>query len=190
MTILGFSVCAWFSLFLAIFIGLFVSSLMCLFLLVIHEYGHAYSLAKHGIRQEKIVLGWPRIFTTSVYGMPHEIGLLPVYGYVYAPHLLQAPANIRAEVAFAGPAASVFLGIFLLGFNWLFPSHLAVLGAQGSFAFAALNLVPLPPMDGWWIAEYGLSKLGYEPSPNVRRLLFGLGIASIGLSVIALQYYF
>lgn len=189
MELFGFSLGAWIMLILVILLGIIITSLLCFFLLAIHEYGHSYALTRFGIPYERINLGWPSIFTLSIYGIRHEVGVLPLFGYVYAPALLQAPMKVRAWVAFAGPVASIMLGVFLLGFHWLIPGQLVMMAALGSFYLALFNLLPLPPMDGWWILEYWLSKKGIVVKPIYRRMLFGVGITSVGISVLVLQHF-
>lgn len=189
MDIFGFSLGAWLAVILVILLGIVVAALLCFFLLAIHEYGHSYALTRFGIPYERINLGWPRVYTVSIYSIKHEFGILPVFGYVYAPALLKAPMNIRAWVGFAGPVASIILGIFLLGSYWLIPGKIVMLAAFGSFYLALFNLIPLPPMDGWWILEYWLARSGIVVQPKYKRVLMGIGITTIGLSVLALQYW-
>lgn len=189
MDILGYSIGAWLAVAAIITLGVFISAVLCIVLLVLHEYAHSLALSHFGIPQEKIVLGWPRIYSVSIYGIKHEIGLIPIMGYVYAPELLKATPSVKALVALAGPAGSVILGVFLLGLNWLFPNTFIAMAADGSFILALINMIPLPPMDGWWAFEFLLLKFGVSVNANMRRILLGAGISSVGLTVLALPNY-
>lgn len=69
------------------------------FLLVIHEYGHAWVMRRLGMRADKIVIGM-------------------AVNDDYA----KAPPRDRAIAAAAGPVASVMLSLFLLLAHWIVPS--------------------------------------------------------------------
>lgn len=168
-----------------ILFGVVVTSLLCFFLLILHEYGHVVAMMRYGIKTEYVVIGWPTIFRVRIGGLPHHVGIVPVFGYAYATDFIKASLRTKAMIAIAGPIASLLLGLFLLGILFFTPGNgLLSMAAWGSLILAGLNLVPLPPMDGWHAAKYWLSNRGVVVSEEVERNLFVAGIAFVWFTVL------
>lgn len=146
------------------------------FLLVIHEYGHAWTMRRLGMRVDKIVIGTgPLLFSTK----QEEIRLLPFIGMAVSDDYAKASLRDRAIAAAAGPVASILLGLFLLLAYWIVPSWATLIAAKGSLLLAAINLIPLPPFDGFTVVEAFLAKRGLRIDEGQRRQLFTIGIGTM-----------
>ncbi len=146
------------------------------FLLVIHEYGHAWTMRRLGMRVDKIVIGTgPLLFSTK----QEEIRLLPFIGMAVSDDYAKASLRDRAIAAAAGPVASILLGLFLLLAYWIVPSWATLIAAKGSLLLAAINLIPLPPFDGFTVVEAFLAKRGLRTDEGQRRQLFTIGIGTM-----------
>lgn len=146
------------------------------FLLVIHEYGHAWTMRRLGMRVDKIVIGTgPLLFSTK----QEEIRLLPFVGMAVSDDYAKASLRDRAIAAAAGPVASILLGLFLLLAYWIVPSWATLIAAKGSLLLAAINLIPLPPFDGFTVVEAFLAKRGLRIDEGQRRQLLTIGIGTM-----------
>jgi Zn-dependent protease len=98
----------------------------------------------------------------------------------------KASLEARAVAAAAGPAASLLLGLFLLLAYWLLPAWATLIAAKASLLLAAINLIPLPPFDGFTIVEASLARRGLRIDDSQRRQLFAIGIGTIVLLTLVL----
>lgn len=157
--------------------------------LALHELGHYLQMYAAGIKTERITLGiGPSI---KLFGKFY-LGLFPI-GASVTPNPEQwdkaSPYN-RFMVAVAGPIASFCGGFLMLGLGILHPDHGAILSvfAGMHFILGAMNLIPIPPLDGWE-ALTSLLRLKNNPlsetTLNVARragngLIYGIGFWFIG----------
>jgi Zn-dependent protease len=95
---------------------------------LVHELGHAWVASWFGIGTREIVL-------------------LPIGGAAYLERAWVAP-SVDAWVAFAGPAASLLLGLGLLALGELVPSTTATMLGLINVGLGLFNLIPAYPMDG------------------------------------------
>jgi len=131
---------------------LFLAVLLAASPLFIHEMGHWAMLRRYGVPVDQV---WVGLGPMMAKWKGLRIGMLPIGGAVVPrPELFQAlnPGK-RMAVALAGPAASLLYGLLLLaaaewthvGGTWKGLEMIAYL----NFWLAALNLVPVPPLDGF-----------------------------------------
>lgn len=131
---------------------LVLSILLVLTPLLIHEMGHWAVLRRFNvpIRQVWFGLGPPLL----KWG-PVRVGMLPIGGAVVpdAEGYVGLSPDQRLGVALAGPFASVTYGVFLLLASQYLGrdnGQLALASLAGlNFWLAVLNLVPVPPLDGF-----------------------------------------
>lgn len=148
-------------------------------LLALHEWGHIYAMRKMGMRVDKVVLGVGKMFSFERKKVVFEFGLVPVLAYCVSKDFEKTDTNRRAWVALAGPAATAVTGFMFLGV-WAMTGHwLAWACAQGSLVLFLTNVIPLPPLDGWTVAEHFLKKRGVELSVKERKTLFVIGAVTI-----------
>jgi membrane-associated protease RseP (regulator of RpoE activity) len=146
------------------------------FLLVIHEYGHAWAMRRLRMRVDKIVIGaGPLLFATA----QEEIRLFPFIGMAISEDYAKASLRDRAIAAAAGPVTSILLGVVLLLAYWIAPAWATLIAAKGSLLLAAINLIPLPPFDGFTVVEAFLAKRGVRIDDGQRRQLFTIGIGTM-----------
>lgn len=122
--------------------------------LLVHEAAHACLLARYGVKIKEVWLGLgPMLFRYKGF----RIGMLPI-GAALVPEGGQfkaLPPASKMWVALAGPAASFLYGAIL----WVVANHspkaeelhlaLLVPLAYVNFVLAAVNILPLPPLDGY-----------------------------------------
>ncbi|MBK4737888.1 M50 family metallopeptidase [Noviherbaspirillum pedocola] len=169
--------------FLKLALGLGLIWFIFAFLLVIHEYGHAWAMRRLGMRVDRIVIGTgPVLFRTG----EDEFRLLPLIGMAISKDYAKASLEARAVAAAAGPAASLLLGLFLLLAYWLMPAWATLIAAKASLLLAAINLIPLPPFDGFTIVEASLARRGLRIDEGQRRQLFAIGIGTMVLLTLVL----
>jgi len=159
------------------------------FLTLIHEYGHVAASDALKLKAEKVVIGWPVVFHVTIGGLPHGFGLLPVVGYLKVRGMDKLPLVKCAFLAAAGPITSVLLGAVLLFFDWAYPSWLVGIAGHASLTLAALNIVPLPPFDGWPVCKYVLSRFGINVQDSTQQVLTFFGIAAVGLSILIIRNF-
>lgn len=168
-------------------LALFAAWIFFSFLLLIHEYGHLLACERERVPVSRVQVGMLRLFTLKISGVPHEFGLLPILGAVHC-ELFRASSSQRARVAAAGPLASVLLGIFLLIAGAIIPAHgninFVALAGEASLILALLNVIPLPPMDGYPILAHALQKRGIHLSPKIERRLLAAGLAAIAITTL------
>lgn len=131
---------------------LFFAVLLVASPLFVHEAGHWAVLRRQRVPVTQFWIGLgPVIFRWRKL----HIGMFPIGCAVLPqPAMYQglAPAQ-RMAVALAGPAASVLYGICLLLAQQSNPEVPGMVGLQMlaymNFALAAINLIPVPPLDGF-----------------------------------------
>lgn len=172
-----------------ILFGFVVTCLMFTFLLAIHEFSHVAVMKIYGITPERVVIGWPTVIRVKIGGVPHQFGLLPLFGYAYCEKILSnTTPRVRAIIALSGPVGSMLLGWVLLIYAPIGGGWICHTAGMASMMIAAMNLIPLPPMDGWHILTYVLSKKGVVVSDTMQRILLGMGIFVAILSVFVVQH--
>lgn len=174
-----------------LFFGLFLAVAP----LVFHEMGHWAVLSRYGVPVTEYWLGLgPVLFRWKKF----RIGMLPIGGAVVpdsTQYAALAPGQ-RMAVALAGPAASALYGLVALA-GWYFfqnGKHTEVLYliAMCNFALAGLNLLPVPPLDGF---QALCSWLEMDNRPLSQRalgwayragngLVYGVGFMLLGLALL------
>ncbi|WP_046483569.1 site-2 protease family protein [Pseudomonas veronii] len=172
-------------------IGMFIAAfaviwLMLVFLLLIHESGHLMPMQKMGIKPDKLIIGGVKLFSFRKSGIIHEVGLIPLWAYVVSKDYENATSHQRAIIAAGGPLISALTGILFFGIYYLYPNWQTLVAAQGSILLAVTNIIPLPPLDGWTIAEHFLKQRGIHIDDRNRKILLGIGIGTICLITLAL----
>jgi membrane-associated protease RseP (regulator of RpoE activity) len=169
--------------------GWLAYALMVLSTLTVHELGHWAEMARNGIETERFSLGLG--LSRKLFGRLY-IGILPL-GASVTPRPDQwrrATPYLRFRVAIAGPIASFCCGGMMLALGLFYPQF-----ARGLTAFASMhlvlgmvNLIPVPPLDGW-VAFSELLALKQRPlSQRAVRLasrvgngvLYGVGFYFVG----------
>jgi Zn-dependent protease len=157
--------------------------------LALHEIGHWAEMTRQGIPMVRMTVGLgPSI---KIFRRLH-LGLFPIGASVSPDPRRWAEATpiARFRVALAGPVASFTCAAVLLSLGILYPQNAVGLSAFASlhFAIGALNLIPVPPMDGWHIltelmASYG-KPLGARNANVALRmgngLIYGFGFWYVG----------
>lgn len=161
--------------------GLFVAWALIVTLLLLHEYGHIYAMRKMGIKVDKVVMGMFKLFSIKANGMTFEIGLVPVVAYCVSKDYERSDTNRRAWIALAGPAATLLTGVLFLAAYMATDYWLLKFAVQGSFILFITNVIPLPPLDGWVVAEHFMAKRGVLLSKNQRKHLFVVGMVTMVL---------
>lgn len=174
---------------------LFLAILLAASPLLIHELGHWAVLRRHNVPVDEVWLGLgPMILKWR--GV--RIGMLPIGGAVVPrPAEYKAlPPGARMAVALAGPVASLLYGLLLLAAARLTPAGASWTGleliAGLNFWLAALNLIPVPPLDGFhalcaWYEKKG-EPLGAPILAYASRLGNGF-IYGIGFFVLARVFF-
>jgi Zn-dependent proteases len=154
--------------------------LLFVFSILIHELGHAAVVAlllgRSAVQEIRAgslkILHWKRLY----------VGLLPIWGYVRFDEDRASPSNWRL-IFVAGPAASVLTAYFFFGLryfplpaNWL---QVCFIMGMANLALAGLNLLPIPPLDGWKIIESYLPLIGIRLTREGRARLYRWGMIFI-----------
>lgn len=120
--------------------------------LLIHEAGHWAMMSRLKIPLAKITLGLGP--SLRLFGRLH-LALFPLGASVTPDPVKWAKASPKERllVALAGPAVSFFCAIVFLGMSLVYPNIAAGLLALATlhFAVGAVNVLPIPPLDGWHI---------------------------------------
>ena len=166
------------------FAVLFVLLLFDLSILA-HELGHAYAVRRllGDDALQEIKAGNVVFFRRGRL----SLGVLPIWGYVRFREELATPMQWRV-IFLAGPIASVFMGaaFSLLGdlpiaTNW---AQAFMIMGLANYVLAGVNLIPVPPLDGWKIVESYLPVIGVHLTKEQRARIYRLGTAFIvGASV-------
>lgn len=155
-----------------------VAVFLLLSTLVFHEMGHWVALRRYGVRVQEFWFGLgPMIARIG----PLRVGMLPIGGAV-VPHYESyraLSARQRMNVALAGPAASVLYGAALAaaalaGLNT--PGMVGLLMLAGfNFFLAGLNILPVPPLDGFQALAAWRESVGRPFQPKTLGWAFRLG---------------
>jgi membrane-associated protease RseP (regulator of RpoE activity) len=173
----------------------FLAVLLAASPLVIHEMGHWAVLRRLGVPVDQVWIGLgPMIAKWR--GL--RIGMLPIGGAVVPrPEAYQALApGQRMAVALAGPAASLLYGVLLFavaewtraGGTWKSLELIAGL----NFWLAALNLIPVPPLDGFQALCAWYERKGEPLSAPLLSFASRLGngfVYGIGFFVLARAFF-
>jgi Zn-dependent protease len=168
---------------------LFLSFLVLLFSLSVHESAHGWAALRMGddtaARQGRITLNplshIDPVGTVLLPAIAFFLGGWPLLGWAKPTPVgaqnFRRLARGHVFVAGAGPASNVLLALlFTLG---LFlglragsgaddpATKLLSVGIQINVVLALFNLVPLPPLDGSWIASWGLPRSISEPYDRI-----------------------
>ena len=97
---------------------------------VIHECGHSIAAARRGYKLNRIIL------------MP--------FGAVVTGNVKGLKLKDQTAIALAGPVTNLFIGLLFVAFWWIFPETYAFtdIAAEANFALAAVNFLPVYPLDG------------------------------------------
>lgn len=160
--------------------ALLATLLLFVFSILAHELGHAAVVA--------LLLGRRAVFEiragslTFLRWKKMAVGILPIWGYVRFDEDKASMTDWRLIFA-AGPAASVLTAYFFLGLHYLpFAENwrqVFFIMAMANFALAGMNLVPIPPLDGWKIAESYLPLIGVNLTKEGRARLYKWGMVFI-----------
>mgnify|MGYP001590006745 CR=1 FL=1 len=102
----------------------FLSFLILNLAIFLHELGHAVKMKKYGIMPKKLSIGFklwklPTLYKFTLLGIPCELNMIPLGGYVEAPEETEIPHNEACEIFGQGIIvnfclASVFSFFYLL----------------------------------------------------------------------------
>jgi len=172
-----------FGLVLRLIFALFVLNALLFFVTILHEYGHMLMLRRMGKKVDHVSIGVPVVFKCKIDGVEHRFGLFALWGIVKSSALETSPVRDRALVALAGPGMSLVVGILLLVFCD------GIMGGMGflphmfgvmNVGMAVINMLPLPPFDGFPALEWFLkSRYNIDITVRTRKVLLGVGIAAM-----------
>ena len=156
--------------------------------LLFHEAGHWAALKRIGIPVVEYGVGYgPAILAIGRF----RFRVILLGAYVSPdPYLFSKTSDLnRLVVALAGPAASFLYGIaFYIGGTVANETGIVLLGSL-SFLIGAFNLIPIPPLDGWWALEAYRSMRGRPITKTASDLayLFGKGLVALVLVLTFLE---
>lgn len=159
---------------------------------VVHEAGHWMLLNRYGVRVLCVGLGLgPDIVKLGKL----RVGMLPIGASVTPDPIAFAALTARQRlwVSLAGPWMSAMYATALLAASLAVTpgsaaQHALVLLSNLNWLLAGINLLPVPPLDGFRALEYWRESTGRPLSAKVRSvayrlgngLVFGVGFAAIG----------
>lgn len=170
------------------FAVLFVLLLFDLSILA-HELGHAYAVRRllGDDALEAVKAGNVVFFRRGRL----SLGILPIWGYVRFRESLASPMQWRV-IYLAGPLASLLMGgvfsvlsVLPIANNW---AQAFMIMGLANYVLAGVNLIPIPPLDGWKIMESYLPMIGIQLSQKQRLKIYRFGTwFIIGASVFFLM---
>ena len=160
--------------------------------LVFHEMGHWVALNRLKVPVEEFWLGLgPQILRVG----RARVGMLPIGGAVVPGAAAYAALHPRQRMAvcLAGPLASVLYGLVLVAvWAWAAdaPGASGLFGIAGlNFFLAAVNIVPVPPLDGFGALAAWKEAQGRPFAPSTLNLAYRLGngmVYGIGFCILGL----
>jgi Zn-dependent protease len=149
--------------------------------ILVHEFGHALMARCIGGKNvvQEIWAGSLEMYRWKIV----KIGIFPTWGGVRFAEGHFSPNGLR-WVALAGPLASLALALCFYGFSNLpfldggWKSSMQIMGLFNVY-MAGVNLLPIPPLDGWKIAETYLPHFGIQISQNSREAIYRGGLAVV-----------
>lgn len=84
-------------------------------IILVHELGHAAAAGLVGSDTESITLGFPTLFAIPIFGIPTNVGLIPLFGLAKISNFMDSGPIRKFIIAVAGPIAS--FGLALLCFQ-------------------------------------------------------------------------
>jgi membrane-associated protease RseP (regulator of RpoE activity) len=152
--------------------------------ILVHEIGHALAARRLRVPVRRVVVG---VGSRLLRAGRLDLRLLPALGFVDVVDGMHGlDQRRRVLIAVAGPVASAALGIGLVGVSIVSTGHAGgVARAVGSMniGIAAFNLLPIPLLDGWHVAErYILRLVRVQPGAAQRLVAYKIG-ATVLLSL-------
>jgi membrane-associated protease RseP (regulator of RpoE activity) len=143
--------------------------------ILVHEIGHALAarLLRVPVSRVVVVVG---VGPCLLHVRRLDVRLLPALGFVdVAGGMHGLDQRRRVLIAVAGPAASALLGIGLVGvLSMVCAGHAAAVArAAGAMniGIAGFNLLPVPLLDGWHVAERYILRLVRVQPGDAQRLV-------------------
>ena len=160
--------------------------------LVFHEMGHWVALKRLGVPTTEFWLGLgPQVIRLGRV----RVGMLPIGGAVVPEpdSFSRLTPNQRMWVCLAGPVASVLYGAVLLSLWAAFAEVQGVRGLLGiaglNFFLAAVNILPVPPLDGFGAWAAWREREGRPLQPRTLQIAYRLGngmVYGIGFFILGL----
>ncbi len=175
--------------------ALLLSILLVLSPLVVHEMGHWAVLHRYRV---PVIQYWLGLGPALLHLGSLRIGMLPIGGAVVPEPQAWGALAPRSKmwVALAGPLLSLAYALVLLGAWYLLPvAHGwdALLGVAGLSAFiAVVNLVPVPPLDGFQALAAWREDRGVPFSARTMHVAHRLGagmVYGVGFFVLAKVFF-
>lgn len=139
---------------------------------VVHELGHSFAAASFGYRLNRITL------------MP--------FGAVVSGNIDALKPADEMKIALAGPFTNIAIGVLFVACWWVFPETYAFtdVAAEANFSMAAMNFLPVFPLDGGRVLSSFLSlKAGKDKSYKICKSL-GIVLAFVLLGIFAVSVFY
>jgi len=168
--------------------------------IVIHELAHGVAAISQGDDTPKtsghitpnpiIHMGWTSIIFLCVSGMAW--GLMPV-----TPSKFRHARWSDMAVSLAGPVSNLILGTVAVVFAvvgarsgaTMISEEFCMMAAQINFSLFALNMLPVPPLDGFHLYSQLFPKLKALANPEISMFLmfaiFSIPAVSLGIGVVS-----
>ena len=168
--------------------------------IVIHELAHGVAAISQGDDTPKtsghitpnpiIHMGWTSIIFLCVSGMAW--GLMPV-----TPSKFRHARWSDMAVSLAGPVSNLILGTVAVVFAvvgarsgaTMISEEFCMMAAQINFSLFALNMLPVPPLDGFHVYSQLFPKLKALANPEISMFLmfaiFSIPAVSLGIGVVS-----
>lgn len=154
--------------------SLVLAILLLLSCIFVHEAGHWAFLTRYGVGLKEMSLGLGQPLLS--FGK-FKIGILPIGASVTPDEKFELLSDRQKFlVAIAGPLASIIYTVVLLGAAQLNESNKGLIGLAGlNFYIAMVNLIPIPPLDGYRALISFLGTRGIVLSPKRMETMSRLG---------------